>query len=538
MRLARALFHQAPLATSAALLLGLLGGSSYAIALWWIDGVVHQPQGTHADVSTLFIVSIAIVALLQYLATTESARILLSRLRDLRLRLVKTVITSPLRQLDLLGSQALVSSLVDDTQKVAQGVWAVPAALLHGGVCIAAYVFIGLLSPTSLVLLLTSQVLLFGGLGLLMTHFCHLTDRAAVDRQRVLDIYQFLGNQVHLLKQSATLRRAYVEELVEPSFVHSERSSFGVSRSAALMDALAKAGFLFIIAILVVGGVGPLAPEPVARLPVLMAFMYVAAPFSALLGSAQVLSEAERAWRRLDALDLGAEPADVGISLPPSEIELSAASYTYGDGTVGENLAVSAVNLRWSRGRITLICGGNGAGKTTVARMACGLLAPTVGELRCDGVRVASTDLMVLRQHVAASWSEQSPSMLWFNPTEQSRCQDWWNRLGLNQTHAFRPGWVDVRAMSSGQRERASLVALLGLRTPFLVLDEWAAHQDQRSRSLFYDEMLPMLREEGTGVLIIAHDVEATLVADGIVHLERPPVLSVIPSDISQRAGA
>jgi branched-chain amino acid transport system ATP-binding protein len=50
--------------------------------------------------------------------------------------------------------------------------------------------------------------------------------------------------------------------------------------------------------------------------------------------------------------------------------------------------AIFDVSLELAEGRVLALLGSNGAGKTTIARVASGLVRPTRGEVRFDGVRI------------------------------------------------------------------------------------------------------------------------------------------------------
>ena len=51
----------------------------------------------------------------------------------------------------------------------------------------------------------------------------------------------------------------------------------------------------------------------------------------------------------------------------------------------GDKVAVDALDLSLERGRIYGLIGRNGAGKTTVMRMICGLVTPTSGDIELFG---------------------------------------------------------------------------------------------------------------------------------------------------------
>ena len=58
--------------------------------------------------------------------------------------------------------------------------------------------------------------------------------------------------------------------------------------------------------------------------------------------------------------------------------------------TFGDLTAVRDLSLEISRGDIFGFLGPNGSGKSTVIRMLCGLLQPTAGKARLDGLDVVA----------------------------------------------------------------------------------------------------------------------------------------------------
>lgn len=532
--LIRMLWRNAPWRMTAALALGLAGGVSYAVALVWIESAVRQ--GGDAWGPPAVVLTILLMALLQFGASTASARVLLQRIFAMRADVAARVLRAPLRRLEQMGPRALLSSLVDDVQLVAQGVWALPGALLQGGVCVAAYVYIGMTSLAALALLLGTQALLFALLAALMARFGRLSDAAARDRRQVVDALQLLAAQLPLLKQGRTLQAAYAAELLAPALSASWHSTVNTQRVAALMDALSKAGFLGVVALLLMGPTASLAAPVLAQ--VLMAFLFAAAPFSALLNSMQTLADAQRAWRRLEGLDWEAEPA---CAAPPwreapryLQLRGAACSHRRADG--GVEFALNAVDLDWRLGSIVLLRGGNGSGKTTLARLAAGLVAPERGQLLRNGRAVAADELAALRDEIGALWTGQEAQMAYLPANGLQAVAPLWERFGLGALLPLRAGWHDIRNLSAGQRARVQLLALLALERRFLVLDEWAANQDAHHRQLFYRELLPALRDAGHAVLLIAHDAEAELLADQVVDMQALARVSVALGPVQEAA--
>ena len=87
-------------------------------------------------------------------------------------------------------------------------------------------------------------------------------------------------------------------------------------------------------------------------------------------------------------------------------IEIDHVEYVHATGVP----ALRGVHVTLEPGRWTALIGPNGSGKTTLARCLNGLLVPTAGAVRVDGVTVDDTTLQHIRSRVA---------MVFQNPDDQ-----------------------------------------------------------------------------------------------------------------------
>ncbi|MEJ8851029.1 cytochrome c biogenesis heme-transporting ATPase CcmA [Variovorax rhizosphaerae] len=140
----------------------------------------------------------------------------------------------------------------------------------------------------------------------------------------------------------------------------------------------------------------------------------------------------------------------------------------------------SHLNLSVPAGRLLRVTGANGAGKTSLLRMVCGLLSPACGEVLWRGGRIATLREEFHRQlvylgHAAALKDDLSATenlltaarLAGGSPSEQEAAAAL-NAAGL-RGHERSP----VRTLSQGQRRRVALARLvLGSAVPLWVLDE------------------------------------------------------------------
>lgn len=146
----------------------------------------------------------------------------------------------------------------------------------------------------------------------------------------------------------------------------------------------------------------------------------------------------------------------------------------------GGRTVFKGLSGRVCAGQLLRVRGANGAGKSSLLRMVCGLLMPAAGEVRWGGENVASMREELGRQllyvgHGAAVKDDlsalenlQAACALAGHPCTRQQAQKALADSGLSGRDR-----VPVRVLSQGQKRRVTLARLaLGADQPLWVLDE------------------------------------------------------------------
>jgi energy-coupling factor transport system ATP-binding protein len=190
--------------------------------------------------------------------------------------------------------------------------------------------------------------------------------------------------------------------------------------------------------------------------------------------------------------------------------EVRGASHAYRDRVV------EVPDLELGRGEVVALRGPNGSGKTTLAKLAAGLIEPSSGEVRRLGR--ASYLSQDPGRYVVAERADEEVALGAGGDLERARAA--LALVGLAGFEARHP-----RDLSSGERERLALAAVLVTAPDLLVLDEPTRGLDPERKL----ELAALLRSQaaGRGTLVVTHDlVFAADVADRVVTTEeaREPV--------------
>jgi len=179
--------------------------------------------------------------------------------------------------------------------------------------------------------------------------------------------------------------------------------------------------------------------------------------------------------------------------------------------------AVVDVSMSIAPGELVGYLGPNGAGKSTTIKMMTGILVPSGGTVRVDGL-VPMSDRKALARRIGVVFGQRS-NLWWDLPlsdsfdllrhlyrVEASRARA--NREWLTELFdlgALLP--VPVRQLSLGQRMRGELAAAL-LHDPSIVfLDEPTIGLDVVSKHAVREALSTLQRERGTTILLTTHDL-------------------------------
>ena len=205
-----------------------------------------------------------------------------------------------------------------------------------------------------------------------------------------------------------------------------------------------------------------------------------------------------------------------------------------------DNFELSISDLSVGSGTVFGLVGNNGAGKTTFLRLVLDLIRADAGTVQLDGEVVADTFDWKTR-----TGSYLGPSFLidFLTPDE------YWHFVGQTydldeatvneRLQAFTDFYVDepigdttkyIRDLSTGNKNKAGLIAALLPEPDLLVFDEPFASLDPRSQ-IQLKEILQERRGEAT-MLISSHDLgHVTDVSDRIAILEDGKIVRDEPTD-------
>lgn len=231
--------------------------------------------------------------------------------------------------------------------------------------------------------------------------------------------------------------------------------------------------------------------------------------------------------------DISAESIDVGRtrSVENGKVRVPYIQAKGVQVNFGNTHALQGVDLNLYSGEITVMMGPNGAGKTTLLRSLIGLIPIQHGRIRVGERDIEGIPVADICQQVG--YLPQDPNALLFADTVSEellitlRNHHLDPSGSINETNLLldRLGLGDKandypRDLSTGERQRVAMGAVMVTHPGALILDEPTRGLDYRAKEILLD-LLRGWREEGMAILLVTHDVElAVQAADRVILLK------------------
>lgn len=201
------------------------------------------------------------------------------------------------------------------------------------------------------------------------------------------------------------------------------------------------------------------------------------------------------------------------------------------DSQSNETVALEDVTFQVERGEFVCIVGPSGCGKTTLFKCLSGLMKPSSGQSRVNGIETVGP-----RKEVSMVFQEYTRSLLpWLNNLQnvmlplRNKAMTKTERKDAARRALTSVGLADSLTkypwqLSGGMQQRVAIARGLAYQPEILLLDEPFASVDAQTRAELEDLVLSLRERIDVTLLLITHDIdEAVYLADRIVVLSRRP---------------
>jgi ABC-type bacteriocin/lantibiotic exporter with double-glycine peptidase domain len=174
-------------------------------------------------------------------------------------------------------------------------------------------------------------------------------------------------------------------------------------------------------------------------------------------------------------------------------------------------------NIRFKTGRNYLI-GDNGSGKTTIAKLICGLYTPDLGKILIDGQDISEVSRNSLRSSVSVVFSDSllfdgtiADNILFGNlsatreemiqAAKKAKLHEFVMRLTAQYDTSVGESGLNL---SSGEKQKIALARVILRNSPIIIFDEFTRSIDVESKKSIYS-VINQLNDKT--IIIITHDM-------------------------------
>jgi NitT/TauT family transport system ATP-binding protein len=208
-------------------------------------------------------------------------------------------------------------------------------------------------------------------------------------------------------------------------------------------------------------------------------------------------------------------------------LRLRDVSFSYIDGVE----TLNSINLDLAPGELHCLIGRSGCGKTSLLKLAAGLLSPKGGEVVWNNqpLNAPQSDMgFVFQRATLLDWLDVLNNVLLpislhkkINFQDIEKAKRLLQRLGIGSKHQEKPA-----QLSGGQQSRVAIARALITSPRILFMDEPFASLDAITREELQHDLMDVCAEHKTSILFVTHDIgeavflgnKVSMMADGKIH--------------------
>ncbi|MEM7725033.1 MAG: cyclic peptide export ABC transporter [Cyanobacteria bacterium P01_A01_bin.45] len=507
----------------------IITGASSAGLIALINYILQNLEQVSAGIVWSFISS----CLLLMVSSTVSW-ILLTRLSqdvtyNLRLELTERIFACPLSRLEILGTPKLFAAITEDINTISASSIAISAMGVNIALILGCFTYFYWLSVPLFLIFLTLIILgvisyqyianrgkqglkiARGKQDILFKHFQTLTQgikELKIHRQRRNTFYQ------EDLKRTASEYRHYC---TQGMVLYAIASGYGL-------------GLFFLPLGILLLGLTKVMSIPIEVLTsYTLTFLYAITPMRSILNNLPEISKVSIALDKIESLELSLSeqtneplfPTDLDFE-DWTSLELVGVNHAYRGEKEEHHFSLDNINLKFQPGEIVFIVGGNGSGKSTLVKLITGLYTPESGNILFNNHPVTDDNREWYRQQFSVVFYDfyLFDRLLGIEENRETEIQDYLTRLELEHKVTVEKGILSTINLSQGQRKRLALLTAYLEDRPIYVFDEWASDQDPVFKKVFYQKLLPQLKQRGKTVIAISHDDRYFTECDRLIKLD------------------
>ena len=221
-----------------------------------------------------------------------------------------------------------------------------------------------------------------------------------------------------------------------------------------------------------------------------------------------------------------------------NEIEVANVSFKYLNS---KKEIFNNLNLSIEKGKAIGFVGKSGSGKTTLINLLCGLIYPTSGEIKSDGVNIQrNLDKWQKKIGLVPQENYLLDDTILNNITflndekkiDEKKLQDALHYSGASEIIKDQDNGIDTIVgergsfLSGGQVQRIALARLLYEDPEILILDEFTNSIEPKNEDFILKQLQLLKKDQNKNLIIITHKIKPLKICDEIIVMDQGKILT------------
>lgn len=505
-----------------------LTGILNALFIGIVNYCLTSKSGARQDFALMFVaICVAIIVIRhyhRYIALIVAHKVT----NQLRLQLVDVIRRCSAVKIEEHGRARLLTILTYDINTLSAFILSVPLMFAHMAFLVGAAGYLAYISDIYVFgsLMLAAAISIWGYFKV-TTYAQGLVKKVSVQHELIMSHLTDLIGGYKELKMKPEMGEAFVADYLAPANqeLAELQVKIGIQHSFGLN--FGQTAVYVLIGVVIFGLPEAFHRDTGVLIGYVIAILYAASPLEAIIENYPIFARANVSVKRISALEQELiqsheiyAPRKIARSMAFSTLTLKGIEFSY-MGKVREKINFGPFNLNISSGEVVFLTGGNGCGKTTLAKLMCGLYRPSRGQVLMNGRLIDDASISDFRSQFSTMFSDfyilsHSPGLY---DIERLRHHPMSETFGLSDVLRAECETIPVTALSQGQKRRLAILIALVDCCPVYIFDEPGAELDPGFKNLFYEIVLPELKAKGKTVIVVTHDDNYFSGADRVLYL-------------------
>lgn len=514
------------------LIAGLIAGIFNGLIVVVINEASQDYANLNLRYLLIFILSVLILALTRHYTLNQTSTIARAALTKTNLRIADKIRRSNLSIFEQVGKPRVLTTLSEGTEVVFEAFRRIANGTVAAIMLLFSSAYMAWLSLTALWLELA---VIACGIAV------YMYNQRTIDQELRISAKmenEFIGSLNHLLEgfKELKMNRAKSDDLF-CNYLETISASVKEIRIRTEGRFISNIIYTQVFMMIMIAAVIFVLPQMSSSSPQLImslvaVLLFVVGPLGAVVEAIPVISVANIALEKLDALEEifdGADDTRQSKTTGPLQskttfdtITMKKVTFSYEKSSDEKVFSVGPIDLEVKKGEILFFVGGNGSGKTTLVKLLAGLYYPQRGVIQMDDVPVNMTNYGTYRNFFSIILTDFHlfDRLYGIKDVDEGRLSRLLDAMELSEKISYRDGKFSDINLSTGQRKRLALISALMEDKPIYLFDEVAADQDPGFRRHFYEEVLADLKKQGKTIIASTHDDRYFHVADRVLKLD------------------